>query len=290
MSFAYSPSFRGINNIADLYLRIVGYPYPSRRVEAEIVFDLLRAKPNEKILDVGCGEGIFTNYLAKSNKNIYGLDLSKRDLSIAKQSARQLGVRVKYVRSDAAKMPFAGSSFDKVFSISTIEHIGDDRSTFNEIHRVLRPGGTLVFSVPLSANPGLACWAVSWNQTIKNLLTNSVIASSSSVSEYARKIDKKFNHKRRYTLESIRDILRATGFEVINIRYNPMLFGRIIHNLIHTFRIFEWEKDMKSGYKFKNRLFLGLIFPLFIVLYEVDRIFGNLVQIEGFNIIVQARK
>ena len=187
-------------------------------------------------------------------------------------------------------MPFARSSFDKVFSISTIEHIGDDQSTFKEIYRVLRPGGTLVFSVPLDTNPELACWAVSWNQTIKNLLTNSVIASSSSVSEYARKIDKKFNHKRRYTLESIRDILRATGFEVINIRYNPMLFGLIVHNLIHTFRIFEWEKDMKSGYKFKNRLFLGLIFPLFIVLYEIDRILGNLVQFRGFNIIVKARK
>lgn len=288
MSFAYFPSFRG-NKLADIYLKIIGYPYPSRRVEAEIVFDLLKLKTNERVLDVGCGEGIFTNYLAKTNNLVSGVDISTRNLSVAKASAHQLGCSVNYVQSDAAKMPFRNSSFDKVFSISTIEHISDDMSTFKEINRVLKPGGVFVFSVPLNSNPVLPCWAVSWSQSIKNLLTNSTITSSSSVSEYVKKIDLKYNHKRRYSLPLITDIMNQSGFKIIHIKYNPMLFGRFAHNLVHTFRIFEWEKNIKSGYKFNNGLLLGLIFPLFIFLYEIDRILGNYITIKGYNIVVEVK-
>jgi SAM-dependent methyltransferase len=52
---------------------------------------------------------------------------------------------------DASALPFADASFDLVCAFDVIEHVVDDLSVFRELTRVLRPGGTLVLSVPLHA-------------------------------------------------------------------------------------------------------------------------------------------
>jgi ubiquinone/menaquinone biosynthesis C-methylase UbiE len=121
MSFGYFPDFQNKSKLKDLYLKIFGYPYPSRRNEAVMVFDLLKPKPGEKILDLGCGEGIFTNELAKrkfglsgmQNKyklslsnldkklktknyklNITGIDTSTRDLQVARRRAKLMKIQL----------------------------------------------------------------------------------------------------------------------------------------------------------------------------------------------------
>jgi SAM-dependent methyltransferase len=50
---------------------------------------------------------------------------------------------------DASALPFADASFDLVCAFDVVEHVVDDRAVFLELSRVLRPGGVLVFSVPL---------------------------------------------------------------------------------------------------------------------------------------------
>lgn len=72
---------------------------------------------------------------------------------IFKARARQY-VRADYstadceVRQDATKMPFRTGGFDLVICCDTLEHIPDDRAAIAEIHRVLRPGGVAILTVP----------------------------------------------------------------------------------------------------------------------------------------------
>ena len=150
MSFGYIPDYRGKSTLKDLYLRIFGYPYPPRRNEARLVFKLLEPAKGERILDLGCGDGVWCNDLARKGFDVIGLDISGIDLKQARDRAERLALRTKLVHGDAQELPFADGSFNKVFSICAMEHMRDDGRVLREAFRLLRPNGTLVVSVPTS--------------------------------------------------------------------------------------------------------------------------------------------
>ena len=52
------------------------------------------------------------------------------------------------VQSDAVRLPFSESSFDAAFILDVLEHIDEDETVLREIRRVLRPGGSLLITVP----------------------------------------------------------------------------------------------------------------------------------------------
>lgn len=89
-----------------------------------------------KILDAGCGEGVLVEEFRQRGWQIEGLDLNYESEFV------QLG--------DVRAMPYSDSSFDVVLFLDTLEHLSfeDQPKALQEIHRVLRPGGFLVVSVP----------------------------------------------------------------------------------------------------------------------------------------------
>src|ERR1700759_5222767 len=62
------------------------------------------------------------------------------------RNARRLGLEVKTARADAASLPFADESFDLVLGPAVLHHLPNLRRAFSEFHRVLRPGGRIVFA------------------------------------------------------------------------------------------------------------------------------------------------
>lgn len=104
-------------------------------------------RPGPRLLDLGCGTGRF---LARreAEMDAVGLDFSAHALGYARQRTR-----APLVRGDAGRLPLADAAFDIVTAFDLIEHLHDDRGLIAEIHRVLRPGGFLVASVP--AHPHL---------------------------------------------------------------------------------------------------------------------------------------
>jgi SAM-dependent methyltransferase len=112
-----------------------------RSVEARHFGSVPMPRP---ILDVGSGFGEFGSAFFDTQADV-GLDISRSDLLIS-QDAR---IYHNLVESDARRLPFADAAFGTVMSVSVLEHIPDVLPFFPEAHRVLRPGGTLVFSVPL---------------------------------------------------------------------------------------------------------------------------------------------
>lgn len=101
-----------------------------------------------KMLEVGCGNGDFSNYLSANHKaNIVGLDFSVESIKIADQKKSKFGATTSsFVVGDAQKMQFADNSFDTIVSCECLEHVPTPQLMVNEIFRVLKPGGMVVLT------------------------------------------------------------------------------------------------------------------------------------------------
>ena len=107
-----------------------------------------RIAPN-RILDLGCGTGSTTRKLMGRypGAEMIGLDLSHEMLQAFRGQA-VTGNVFRGVRADLTQLPFPARSVDLVFSNLSLQWAGDFVHALNEIRRVLKPGGMLLFSVP----------------------------------------------------------------------------------------------------------------------------------------------
>jgi tocopherol O-methyltransferase len=127
-----------------------------RQAQIDLIEELLIwAKVNEgenvpqNILDVGCGIGGSTLYLAqKLAANATGITLSPVQVSRAIERATEAGLseKVKFARANALEMPFQDHTFDLVWSLESGEHMPDKTKFLQECYRVLQPGGKLIMA------------------------------------------------------------------------------------------------------------------------------------------------
>lgn len=102
---------------------------------------LVDPQPGDRVLDIGSAAGAIVHYLSTFGCDVVGVDLSE----VGVQKARERYPELRFEVGDAAKLPFADGSFDKVVAADVTEHLDDAtlRAMFAESHRVLVPGGTL---------------------------------------------------------------------------------------------------------------------------------------------------
>jgi malonyl-CoA O-methyltransferase len=97
------------------------------------------------VLDLGCGTGRHTVWLAAAGATVTAVDFSEGMLAEARRKAE--GMNVRFVAHDLHdQLPFPSNSFDLVVSGLVLEHLGDLAGLFSESHRVLRSGGRAVVS------------------------------------------------------------------------------------------------------------------------------------------------
>ena len=96
-----------------------------------------------RLLDAGCGTGLFSREAARRGALVYSLDCGKNLL----RETRRKGINL-LLAGDAAGMPIRDASFDVVVSSECIEHTASPRDTVREFARVLRPGGWMVVTCP----------------------------------------------------------------------------------------------------------------------------------------------
>jgi ubiquinone/menaquinone biosynthesis C-methylase UbiE len=125
-----------------------------REYESRLLLEMTRPARGERILDVGCGTGIFTVDLLNAGARVTGLELSRPMLRRAGKKAR--GLPFSMVQGDMRGLPFAEGSFDKTVSVTAIEFVEDARAAVAELFRVTRPGGHVVVACLNSLSP----WAV----------------------------------------------------------------------------------------------------------------------------------
>ncbi|HTX44709.1 MAG TPA: methyltransferase domain-containing protein [Solirubrobacteraceae bacterium] len=102
----------------------------------------------DRSLEIGAGTGYFSLNLALAGvvHEATCTDISPGMVSTLGENAQRLGLSVKTARADAESLPFPSESFDLVLGHAVLHHLPDLRRAFSEFHRVLRPGGRIVFA------------------------------------------------------------------------------------------------------------------------------------------------
>lgn len=119
---------------------------------AGLVLAAIGPASGQTLLDIGCGKGGMANAIGRlvSGPRVIGVNIDEHQLTIAK---RPQVPRAGFVVGDAERLPFTTATFDTVYAVEVLSHIGDKESFFAELARVLRPGGRLVLAVVALTRP-----------------------------------------------------------------------------------------------------------------------------------------
>lgn len=100
------------------------------------------------IVDVGCGQGISFKLLAQAfaPSRIVGIDCHEPSLALAREAAGRLPVDIEVTQGDCAALPLSDESADIVFCHQTFHHLVEQERALEAFHRVLKPGGMLLFA------------------------------------------------------------------------------------------------------------------------------------------------
>jgi SAM-dependent methyltransferase len=151
-------------------------------------------------LDAGAGFGRHAFEAARKGATVFALDWAQEEVVGTRNTfgamieAREIP-DVTYggaLRGDATRLPFADGTFDVVVTSEVLEHIQDDVTAISELHRVLKPGGTLGVTVPT--------W---WPEKINWMLSDEYHAPKSPG-----------GHVRIYSATELKAKLRSAGLDV----------------------------------------------------------------------------
>lgn len=95
-------------------------------------------KPGERVLEVGCGEGILSVMTARQGAVVTATDISEPNLEATRQAAAEANVDLKILPADAENLPFADNSFDIVVADNVLEHLPDFKRGLGEVRRVTK--------------------------------------------------------------------------------------------------------------------------------------------------------
>lgn len=98
-----------------------------------------------RIVEIGCGTGQMSLYLARADRLVVGADLARASLELGRDAALRWGVeRVAFVESDLARPGLRRGAFDIVYCSGVLHHTPDPRAAFASIVGLARPGGMIV--------------------------------------------------------------------------------------------------------------------------------------------------
>lgn len=125
-------------------MRTKKYPngwFFNEMLEMPMVLEMLGKVNNKKILDLGCGTGIYAKILTQKGAKVKGFDISPGMIEIAKRENPKLDLRV----GSAYNIPFK-EKFDVVLGSLVIHYMDNLDKVFEEVKRVLKTGGVFIFS------------------------------------------------------------------------------------------------------------------------------------------------
>jgi 2-polyprenyl-3-methyl-5-hydroxy-6-metoxy-1,4-benzoquinol methylase len=101
--------------------------------------------PDARVLDLGCGTGQMTLFLASDERLVVGADLARAALATAAAAARRFGIKgASFVETDLRRPALRPESFDVVLSLGVLHHTPDPPAAFAAAARLVRPGGIVV--------------------------------------------------------------------------------------------------------------------------------------------------
>ncbi|HMO02362.1 MAG TPA: class I SAM-dependent methyltransferase [Oligoflexia bacterium] len=181
----------------------------------------LSPKPEQLLLEIGCGRGYFINMINKIfNCKAIGIEL---DSDIAQLAMENLKSNTPLLaRANALNLPFNNNTFDRILMTEVLEHIEDDKQALSELIRVSKPGAKVAISVPNQNYPFL--WdPLNW---LLEGLFKKPIRTGFLAGIWA-------NHCRLYTADKLRELLLLAGLKIESITPCTHYCFPFAHNLVY---------------------------------------------------------
>jgi 2-polyprenyl-3-methyl-5-hydroxy-6-metoxy-1,4-benzoquinol methylase len=158
-------------------------------------FLLDAVKPGDRVLDVGCGEALFTAELVRAGAAAVGIDVAEEPLRRARQRDPSLDLRL--VEAEGP-WDLPDASFDVVWAGEVIEHVLATAGWMSELRRVLRSGGRLLLSTPAHERASRVRLALSERA-------------------FAQHFDPRSDHLRFYSRVTLPGLICEFGFESVSV-------------------------------------------------------------------------
>jgi ubiquinone/menaquinone biosynthesis C-methylase UbiE len=120
----------------------------------EFLTETLRPRSGDRILDVGCGEGLAEVHISRLHLpqiRLFGVDLIIERVMVARHEAAAHNQRVGFAAADACDLPFRDGAFDATFCVAVLQHVRDVEKAVKEFARITAPGGHVVAVEPDNA-------------------------------------------------------------------------------------------------------------------------------------------
>lgn len=131
---------------ADKY-HIYTYDTRSYHIRNQLTLSWLR-KGGGRILEAGCGPAILISSLEALGYCAIGVDLVEQNLRTGQQRLQAEQTPSRLVAGNLTQLPFADEAFDEIVSLGVLEYVLPVQTALSELHRLLRPGGQLIVSLP----------------------------------------------------------------------------------------------------------------------------------------------
>lgn len=120
----------------------------------KVITSLFRIQPEMQVMDVGCGSGIYSQFLIQLGASIIALDYSK-EMLISCQNALNNFDNSKFLllQGDTLKLPISEKKIDLLIAIGLLDYISDIETVLQEYFRVIKPGGQIIFTIPKRISP-----------------------------------------------------------------------------------------------------------------------------------------
>jgi 2-polyprenyl-3-methyl-5-hydroxy-6-metoxy-1,4-benzoquinol methylase len=226
---------------------------------------------NKIVLDIGCGEGSFTNAISKYGKKTYGIDIGKDSIKIAKFFHHSTN-KLNFLIADACQLPFKKNSFDFIWCSEVIEHIKNDNKVLRQIKNVLKPGGYIYITTPCSTT--LLNYKYPVSNLFKKIIPKNFWSFFGALIEGdIHLLTKRAYHVRvGYSEKKITKLLKKVGLQIVCIDYRrktslakfmfeitnclPNILSIVLIPFFSVINILTSEKDMKLK---KKGLWLRII-------------------------------
>ncbi len=204
------------------------------RRDAAVAMVQRLAPASARVIDLGCGAGPVVSALRQRGVDVIGIDYADDMLDNARIRLRAMGLDDgRLYQGDCRKTAYPDASFDVVVCLGVISYIEDYTDVLREIHRLLRPGGTMILSYRNVFNPIVSDPVVLMKHLARKFLRRRDLAAT-----------EKFEIGRFLDFRTVSASIERTGFEFVEfagIGFGPFaIAGRRLLSERQSIRLSRW--------------------------------------------------